>query len=84
MSVLNISAADVPILGQAYTIKSVCPVVVAVCNCEAQTVITLPGIGSQAICPGCRRAFQLRAADANISGQAGAGIASFIPNESSN
>lgn len=71
-------APDAPILGAPFEVKAVIPTAVLVCKCEANTLIILQGLGGQAQCPACRRAFQLNGATVNAQEMA-AKIAHQIP-----
>lgn len=72
--------ANVPIVGQAFKMKTWLPVVNIVCNCEAQELVTLAGVGTVAQCASCRRAFTVATIQFNAqAGQSEIGIAVAVP-----
>lgn len=51
--------SNIPILGQAFTVKSWTPNVVIVCNCPSKEPVLLAG-NAISECPACKRAFQMQ------------------------
>lgn len=71
---------NIPIVGQAFTLKNWLPVVNIVCNCEAQELVTLAGVGTVAQCSACKRAFTVGLIQFNAqTGQSNVGIAVAVP-----
>lgn len=83
MSVINGQfqhGGHVPIVGQAFSLKNWLPIVNIVCNCEAQELVTLTGVGTIAQCKACQRAFTIGLIQFNAqTGQSNVGIAVAVP-----
>ena len=62
---LSTLTPNVPIIGNPYELKAVIPTVLAVCGCEAKTLVVLLGLGGTAQCQACKRIFMLAACEAN-------------------
>lgn len=69
-SIDALTSAAVPIIGQAFTLLEVVPIVVLVCNCEAKKTLSLPGLNAQAQCPACKRVFSAQSVESAVLDQA--------------
>lgn len=62
---LNGSNANVPIIGQAFTLLDVVPVAVLTCNCESKKVLSVAGFNVPTQCPGCKKIFVLQGVESH-------------------
>lgn len=63
-------AADVPIVGLPVKVNSWCAIFSVTCNCEAKSPLLISGLGSIAVCPGCKRGVQVLGVQQDVRSQA--------------
>lgn len=80
-----VRAEGIALVGQPYQLKSWCPTVLIVCNCEAKEPLMVVGSSRPTQCPHCKKTYQIARLEFDaLKNKFNVGLAVGVPRDKDN